>query len=102
MTNFRVGQKVVCIDASSRFGGWGIEWAAGEAPIEGHIYTVIRSYCFAGLPCLWLAEIKRSQSAQAIHGPDVGYHADRFRPLVTRKTDISIFKAMLNPSRVDA
>lgn len=30
------------------------------------------------------------------------YCADRFRPLDERKTDISVFKAMLNPTEVPA
>jgi hypothetical protein len=31
------------------------------------------------------------------HGP-VWHHSSGFRPIVERDTDISIFKAMLNPS----
>lgn len=92
---FHVGQKVVCVDASG---------AADGFIVKGAIYTV-----------RWLGERPRD------FGPGVmldeasgGFHEEagveycfcitRFRPIVERKTDISIFTAMLNPSKqgVDA
>lgn len=86
--NFRVGQKVVCVDASSHFSGvWG-----GDVPVEGAVYTVKavgpsrRTYSF-GIPCLWLREITNDGDGE--------YQASRFRPAVERKTDISIFTKML-------
>ncbi len=33
---------------------------------------------------------------------DRGYYARRFRPLVTRKTDISALKALLEPAKENA
>ena len=74
---FRVGQKVVCVDAS-------------HAPGSGRPTPVLEE-----------------QPGRTIDGkwrPDFGFRAARFRPVVERNTDISIFTKMLNPSKqtVDA
>jgi len=72
--NFRVGQKVVCVD-----------------PVDdlkcGEIYTI--TVIGVGLDDD-LVGVDRSflRGAQ--------FYSYRFRPLVTRKTDIGQFKAMLN------
>lgn len=103
MYHFYVGQKVVCIDATSS--------ATANLRLtlngltEGAIYTV---RAVAGVPnhtpylkehlqcgvCLWVEEIVRPSAYSG--GPETGYSAARFRPLV--KTDISVFQAMLNPT----
>lgn len=90
---FRVGQKVVCVDASA------IQKAV---PLnEGAVYTIrtiipLRSSVRG---CgIYLVEIVNLLEL----GLEVGYFSDRFRPAVERKTDISIFTAMLKPSKVDA
>jgi hypothetical protein len=52
---------------------------------------------------LWLDEIKNPVLRYT--DGDVGeipFAAFRFRPVVERKTDISIFTAMLKPSKVEA
>jgi len=77
---FRVGQKVVCVDAAS------------EAHlIKGHVYTVTRTNylpTYVSVDCC------------ARHGnvDGAGWRSFRFRPIVERKTDISIFKKMLVPN----
>jgi len=81
---FRVGQKVVCVDASN----------TGGKLSENEIYTVavVDTAPISRSQTLWPAEL----------GPrprDGGWYARRFRPIVERKTDISIFTAMLNPSK---
>ncbi len=90
---FRVGQKVVCVnDKPSRFTGLPTNVR------EGGVYTVTKTFLHPrGIPCVLLSEIE-----VPIH--HLGYDASRFRPVVERKTDISIFTAMLNPSKqtVDA
>lgn len=100
---FYVGQKVVCVDASSEPGK---RWVPGEEPVEGRVYTVagVRSAIGprTGL-VLTFKELRRSSLAQRYsaaqkYGLWAGYVAERFRPVVERKTDISIFKAMLNPA----
>lgn len=93
---FRIGQKVVCVDASNSPGRRWLE----DAPTVGEVYTVTRYFLRLGKPCVHLAEIERSAAAKRIMGMNVGYWAFRFRPVVERKTDISIFQAMLTPSPV--
>jgi hypothetical protein len=81
---FRVGQKVVCID-----NGMG---AMDASPYlqKGDVYTVTASRIdLVGWPVIGLAGVRYQWSAE------------RFRPIVERKTDISIFTAMLNPSLED-
>lgn len=97
---FRVGQKVVFVDDSDLDGSSVGSWEPGELPSLGSVYTVTR--CFYGARfranVVHLLEIKRSSKARQWWGDDVGYGARRFRPVVERKTDISIFKRMLQPT----
>jgi hypothetical protein len=97
MMTFRIGQKVVCIDNGPNPKLKNNFWI-GDIPIVGNIYT-ISGFGFAEATneeLLVLVEIKNCSR----HG--IGYSAWRFRPVVERKTDISIFTAMLKPSKVDA
>jgi hypothetical protein len=79
---FHVGQKVVCVDDEPR---------VDRHPTlihKGHIYTihaVIETPLAIGVQ---LAEV-------APYADKVGWHIGRFRPVTERKTDISIFTAML-------
>lgn len=89
---FRVGQKVVCVDSSPLDGtlGWMTD---ADAPQEGAIYTVTGNATirFRGKDhgAVFLMEIKNSA-----HGGLYG--AFRFRPVVERKTDISVFQKILD------
>jgi hypothetical protein len=76
---FQVGQKVVCVDDKPRI-----------LPIheikKGEIYTI--SWFNPVFPdAVFIKE-----------GLPYSFWADRFRPIVERKTDISIFKKLLNPA----
>lgn len=99
--NFRVGQKVVCVDAV---------WRGGQqdrlgipCPLKrGQIYTIRQ------IAVSWGA-YRDTTGPQVVldlnevSHPDpngLGFAAARFRPAATRKTDISIFKAMLNPQKL--
>jgi hypothetical protein len=112
---FRVGQKVVCVDARctdeytspflvGRFSN--AKFIGDMDGLErGVIYTVraVGSYPTApGMLSLWLVEIVRPVISldEAPYG-EPPFAAARFRPVVERKTDISIFTAMLDraPSR---
>lgn len=87
MTAFRVGQEVVCVDASPCSCG------CVSALVKGEIYRVIKTE--GGFdPGIWLAEIE----APAEHD---GFAAIRFRPLVTRKTDISSLEALLKTKKIE-
>lgn len=80
---FTVGQKVVCIDAS------GFE----DRLCQGAVYTVTSMNAeFLRVDCKSYGDDEISR----------GYYKRRFRPIVERKTDISIFKRMLTPQGVDA
>lgn len=100
---FHVGQRVVCVNDSHNAGK-----VPGDVYLEsrlliakGQVYTIksIANYawCKGGI-CLELLEVPGRGRG------DFGYAAIRFRPVVERKTDISIFQAMLNTThkRVDA
>lgn len=86
MCNFRVGQKVVCVDAS------------GSPNLKGgSVYTVSALDLSPGISLfdgavaqvgVLLIEAKPTFAKS--------FDARRFRPVVERKTDISIFKDMLN------
>ncbi len=90
--HFVVGQKVVCM-VDDMF----------EGVLEkGRLYTVTAivgpyiAYSFDGFSKrmgLELAELANPASSER------AFNAARFRPVVDRKTDISCFKAMLNPAR---
>lgn len=88
---FRVGQKVVCVDDGPSILG------RLTGLVTGAVYTVTavgltHPIDAQRLPCIEIAE-RDSPNA---------FWAHRFRPIVERKTDISIFTAMLDktPERV--
>ena len=91
---FRVGQKVVCIKG-------GTTLVNGFVPITGSVYT-IRGFFLgpvAGEPRVLLAEYIHPEKFE---GVEIGWNALRFRPVVERKTSISVFEAMLTKTGVDA
>lgn len=86
---FYVGQKVVCVDA-----------AGSMIPplVEGNIYTIAtirwldeKEVVNPGLG-VTLIELPTFRSKEYC----AEYRIERFRPLVEKKTDISIFKEILN------
>ena len=104
--NFRVGQRVVCIDA--------VVWSKKGFPLsiesgltEGTIYTVaaVRFH-----PHITYGKFPGEVGGYALdivgHNPSsqwancTGFNAKRFRPVVTRPTSIEIFTRMLNPTRI--
>jgi hypothetical protein len=87
--NFVVGQKVVCVDASR-----------SDTLEKGRIYTV------KGFDThLSRSNLTGEMTSLGLHLVEVrprlrkSYDAIRFRPVVTRKTDISIFTAMLTEQK---
>lgn len=86
---FRVGQPVECVEGCSN-PTWYLE--------KGKIYIVSD----VGLFCDRL-HVDLEGFPPSPLGP-LAFRASRFRPIVERKTDISIFTAMLTPSKrsVDA
>jgi hypothetical protein len=95
---FHVGQKVVCIYAGNIPGNPHAtgRFEASEALVEGNVYTVRKYYHNEWGAQVWLDEVARSAMSQKRWGVNVGYNADRFRPVIEKKTDISIFARILD------
>lgn len=97
---FHVGQRVVCVH--DEWVGHSVQVKEGiPCPLKvGQVYTVTRENQHGGFGidgisrkklCLWLSECEHPQ-------PSIGFDARRFRPVISRPTDISIFKELLrNP-----
>ena len=81
---FHVGQKVVCVDVGE----------PNEHLRVGAVYTV------AGGGGNWLREpsIFLVETKHPLSG--LPFWSRRFRPIVERKTDISIFTKMLTPKKI--
>lgn len=97
---FRVGQKVVCVSVGQNVPGRN---TVAKYLKQGAIYT-IRELCDFPYepdrdlgPGVRLEEVYRSP----IDGEweDYPFSIYRFRPLTEKKTDISVFTAMLNTSK---
>ena len=95
---FYVGQKVVCVKDDA------LPFSRSDLPIAvkaGSIYTIRNiddeSAAIDGIPGLWLQEIVHPPKMTWLGVREVSYCASRFRPVVERKTDISIFTEMLKP-----
>jgi hypothetical protein len=86
--SFRVGQKVVCVDAKTpAFTAW--DDAGREALTEGVIYTVSATRIWKhGEQSIQCNELPTT----SVLGGERWYQAKRFRPLVERKTSIEIFQ----------
>lgn len=96
---FRVGQKVVC---------WNADWPKasyyGEEvlPQKDEVYTIRELLEIAGRTLLRVNEIRNPVMDYNFGKYECAFHISRFRPIVERKTDISIFTKMLTPEGVDA
>ncbi len=84
---FRIGQKVVCVDASPS------QYGCCESALEKDaIYTI------SGLPNrrgVIVAEVKMP-SCELFPQGHAGWRIERFRPLVERKADMEARKALFN------
>ena len=105
--DFHVGQEVICIDNKIHF-----EWYTGmmgqiytgidlDGLQEGEKYTIIWIGLWQGPflephVCVRLQEIRRQVWTGNEEAP---YSARRFRPLIKKETDISIFNKMLVPTK---
>lgn len=97
---FRVGMKVVCIRTMPV--GWRI--AGGSYPEERSVYTIRSILPYNDTTLLRFFEIDNSRLKASDGFVEPGFNSKYFRPVVERKTDISIFTAMLDTSQqgVDA
>jgi hypothetical protein len=102
---FRVGQKVVCVTAHDAFQDWPDYETLSRPPDLGDIATVTNVFmAVCGKLAIELLEYPAPGGTHNGWMFEPGWLAEDFRPLVERKTDISIFTQMLNPSKqgVDA
>ncbi len=94
--NFRVGQRVVCVRDAKDI----IDHDPREAgPQKDSIYTVREVLLEDDGFYLLFDEIRNQPRYYADGYGEVCWHHEGFRPVVDRKTDISIFKALLTPSK---
>lgn len=91
--SFHVGQKVVCV------GGWKKPIENSIRPVTGNVYTV-----------RWVGQRPTDQSIgimleehfgglHPLHEIEYCFNFASFRPVIERKTDISVFTAMLTPNK---
>lgn len=89
---FRVGQKVVCVDARG-----------AHHLTERHIYTIAKVY--PEREVFWRGKMRRQCGIlliESVPNPgDRNFAPQRFRPTIEKKTDISIFTAMLKTKQKD-
>lgn len=97
--NFTVGQKVVLARKFGNASSLRAEIEGVTLPVEGVTYTV-REFdpdLSNGVLCIRLVELVNDPHMW--DGLEPSFEASLFRPIVERKTDISVFEAMLNPSK---
>ena len=93
---FNIGQKVVCViggETSAPNIPTDQPWYwRGDPPVKGRIYTItgFEHNDYWNHDVVRLAEI----------GNDQGYWVGRFRPIVEKKTDISIFTEILKTGKI--
>lgn len=102
---FHVGQKVVCVEETVI----PEECVIGRmpmVPVVGNIYEIreILIGDLSGKPCLRFHEIPNEDVLYIVGNRLMegvpAWEAHAFRPLITRKTDISVFTAMLAGQKV--
>jgi hypothetical protein len=87
--NFRRGQKVVCI--KNKMDNGASRHPCVDYPDVGRVYTVAAAWINkCGKALLQFDELRIPKEYRKW-----GFRASYFRPVVQRKTDISIFTAML-------
>lgn len=96
---FRIGQKVVCV--SLEMSGGGPLLPGFNYPSKGGVYT-IRGIFPAGVEnLLLLEEVVNRPCGTTIGFLEPGFNATHFRPVVEKKTDISVFEEILRRETVD-
>lgn len=90
---FRVGQKVVCIDeprASQK-----AMWPNSNWPSKANVYTIRAINVWPDNTLLRLEEVDNRHLEGVLSSIEPGFPAKHFRPVVERKTDITVFTEIL-------
>jgi hypothetical protein len=88
------GQKIVCIDD----GGFPISRANGFAtPVKDVVYTIREMIYYPHQDCMGLM-LQEIRNPVIPRKGEITFRESKFRPVVEKKTDISIFTAMLKPA----
>lgn len=100
MCNFHVGQRIVLAKEYDDFDHIRAMLQGDVLPVTGVVYTVreIEPEPVDGLWYIRLVEIKNDPLPFDFER-ESAFNSARFRPVVERKTDISVFTAMLNTSK---
>lgn len=85
-----VGQKVVALHDH-------VHGYCGTSVVKGTVYTIREIFGYKGAAAVRLAEIRLP--IHNLEGSECAWKTEHFRPLVTRKSDISVFIALLNPAK---
>lgn len=102
---FQVGQKVVCVDDRPGRSTPSVPNALVIGDMDGltmgAVYTVREIFFDDGWGDVSIRLVEITRQLSRLNGVwfESGFAPDRFRPLVTRKTDISCFTALLNTQR---
>jgi hypothetical protein len=90
---FHVGQKVVCLKEGPWVATYGGPCPAGSFPVNGEVVTIREIVRHDGRGFLRFHEHRNP-----VHwgGPETAFAAERFRPIIERKTDISCFVRILD------
>lgn len=91
---FRSGQKVVCVKLIPVNAGYG--YGIEIVPTVGEVYTIRETGTFYDLQFVRLNEIHNHPRLYAIGTVECWFTADAFRPAIERKTDISVFRRILD------
>ena len=101
---FRIGQRVTCVDdkfvGENRVYDPTFTVRCPNLPLKGHVYTVrgfVVPYAgYSGTPGILLEEISNPPCPYFEGTFEPSFFPSHFRPFTDRKTDISVFKEMLN------
>ncbi len=102
MTDFRIGQKVVCVDVNTYTSPRG--WLPSERPRLNGVYTIVG---FAPIHPYYASRVDGEQlildelrrDSKSVSEGLVGYWSKRFRPLDEDRYSIEIFTAMCKPKQ---
>jgi hypothetical protein len=101
---FRIRQRITCVDdifvGENRVYDPTFTVRCPNLPLKGHVYTVrgfVVPYAgYSGTPGILLEEISNPPCPYFEGTFEPSFFPSHFRPLTDRKTDISVFKEMLN------